>query len=260
MNGGRFSFFIATGALSALALVLIPSSPSHADFQSGREAYLSGDYAKAFEQFLPSAMQGNAKSRIGLGLLLARGQGIKADFVGSYAWFDMAAAEAIGEHVVVRILARTNRDFLRKHMTDEQVARAKLRSTMILATAETLKVPAPLGSRQARHTRKQIQKPADTSTRPNDRANADPNGATPYQIQLAALRNGYPTELLSIWSQLTHRHAFLNQLHPVLVRIDLGNSGIYEALRVGQFDSPRSAYVTCDVLIEDSQDCFVVAK
>ena len=260
MSARQFSLLFATGALSALAFVLMSTSQSRADFRSGREAYLSGDYIKAFEEFLPSAMRGNAKSRIGLGLLLARGQGMKPDFVGSYAWFDMAAVEGNGEHVVVRILARTNRDFLRKHMTDEQVARAKLRSTMILATAETLKVPARLRSHPALHTRKEQRKPANTVARANNRANADPTVAIPYQIQLAALRNGYPKELLTIWSHLTHRHAFLNQLHPVLVRMDLGDSGVYEALRVGQFDSPRSAYVTCDVLIEDSQDCFVVAK
>ena len=154
MNGGQFSLLFATGALSALAFVLMPNSPSRADFQSGREAYISGDYVKAFEEFLPSAMQGNVRSRIGLGLLLARGQGMKPDFVGSYAWFDMASVEGNGEHVVVRILARTNRDFLRKHMTDEQVARAKLRSTMILATPETLKIPVPLRSNSVSHTRK----------------------------------------------------------------------------------------------------------
>ena len=260
MSARKFSLLVATGALSALAFVLIPSSPSRADFESGREAYLSGDYVKAFEQFLPSAMQGNARSRIGLGLLLARGQGVKPDFVGSYAWFDMAAVEGNGEHVVVRILARANRDFLRKHMTDEQVARAKLRSTMILATPETLKVPAQLRSRPARHTRKEQRKPSEVTTGANNGPSAHPDEATPYQIQLAALRDGYPTELLTIWSHLTHRHAFLNRLHPVLVRIDLGDSGVYEALRVGQFDSPRSAYGTCDVLIEDSQDCFVVAR
>jgi hypothetical protein len=260
MNGGRFSFLIATGALSALAFVLMPNSPSRADFLSGREAYLSGDYVKAFEEFLPSAMQGNVRSRIGLGLLLARGQGMKPDFVGSYAWFDMASVEGNGEHVVVRILARTNRDFLRKHMTDEQVARAKLRSTMILATPETLKIPVPLRSNSVSHTRKKQRTPSEGASRANNGTSADPDSAMPYQIQLAALRNGYPKELLTIWSQLTHRHAFLNRLHPVLVRIDLGDSGVYEALRVGQFDSPRSAYVTCDVLIEDSQDCFVVAK
>jgi hypothetical protein len=63
-----------------------------------------------------------------------------------------------------------------------------------------------------------------------------------------------------MWLRLTSRHFFLRSLQPVLVRIDLGDSGVYDALRVGSFDNPRSALATCDVLVADSQDCFVVAK
>jgi hypothetical protein len=258
-------------ALSALVFLLLPCSPGRADFESGREAYLRGDYANAFDYFYPSAMHGNTRSRIGLGLLLARGHGTKADYVGSYSWFDMATDEANGEHVVVRILARTNRDFLRKQMTAEQVARAKLRSTMILATPKIVKDPAQSSSRTGRSARTQDRAPANAAARAgksfnaaatpaNDRTSAGPNGAAHYQIQLAALPDGYPTELRSMWLRLTSRHSFLRRLQPDLVRIDLGDSGVYDALRVGPFDNPRSAHATCDALVADSQDCFVVAK
>lgn len=271
MTGKRVSRPITIPALSALAFLLIPCSPGRADFESGREAYLRGEYANAFDHFYASAMHGNTRSRIGLGLLLARGHGTKADYVGSYSWFDMATDEANGEHIVVRILARTNRDFLKKQMTAEQVARAKLRSTMILATPEMVTDPAQSGSRTGRYAKTQDRAPANASARAdksfkasatpaNDRTSAGPNGAAPYQIQLAALPGGYPTELRSMWLRLTSRHFFLRSLQPVLVRIDLGDSGVYDALRVGSFDNPRSALATCDVLVADSQDCFVVAK
>jgi hypothetical protein len=271
MTGARASRLITIPALSALAFLSIPCSPGRADFESGREAYLRGDYANAFDYFYPSAMHGNTKSRIGLGLLLARGQGTKADYVGSYSWFDMAADEANGEHVVVRILARTNRDFLKKQMTAEQVARAKLRSTMILATPEIVKHPAKSASRTGRSARTLDRAPADAAAHAgksfkasaapaSDRTRAGPNEAAHYQIQIAALPDGYPTELRSTWLRLTRRHSFLRRLQPDLVRINLGDSGVYDALRVGPFDNPRSALATCDVLIADSQDCFVVGK
>ena len=250
MNGKRSAFRTAIAVLSVLAFLVMTCGSSRADFEAGREAYLRGDYTEAFDQFLPSAMHGNTRSRIGIGLLLARGQGTKADYIGSYSWFDMAADEASGEHVVVRILARTNRDFLKKQMTAEQVAKAKLRSTMILAPPGRRNDLVHLGFHPTRAKRPLNGAPANT----------DPNAAALYRIQLAALPNGYPTELRSLWSRLAGRHAFLSRLEPVLVRLDLGDAGVYDALRVGSFDDPRNAYVTCDRLIADSQDCFVVAK
>jgi hypothetical protein len=253
-------------AFSALALLLVPCSQSRADFDTGRAAYYRGDYVVAFDEFLPSALQGNARSQIGLGLLLARGQGRKMDLVGSYSWFDLAQ-RAEYEHWVVRTLALANRNFLKRHMTAEQVTQATLRSTVLLASPTSLSDPAVLESARARYSRNGYDKPKAASARTDDaqkamriptigRTNIDGG----YQIQLAALQSGYRKTLQSMWSQLKHRHAFLKGLQPELVRVDLGNLGIYDALRAGSFADAGSANATCTRLINTNDDCFVIAK
>ncbi len=251
---------------SALALLLVPCNQSRADFDNGRAAYYRGDYVIAFDEFLPSALQGDAKSQIGLGLLLARGQGTKEDMIGSYSWFDLAQ-RAENEHWVVRTLARVNRDFLKNHMTREQVAQATLRSTVLLASPMSLSGPAILESAPAHYSRNRRSIPGAASLRAgnapkatrihtNGRADIDDG----YQIQLAALQSGYQKTLQSMWSQLKHRHTFLKGLRPEFVRVDLGNLGIYDALRAGSFADAGSANATCTRLIDTNDDCFVIAK
>lgn len=269
MTRRRHSLFAALPAFSTLAFLFLPSGSSLADYQSARDAYLRGDFANAFELALPSALEGNARSRIGLGLMLARGEGMKTDIVRSYSWFDVAAAEGGHVHPVIRILARANRDFLGKKMSAEQLAQARLRAAMMQATPETLNIPSKLGFSLASKAQK---RPASLSN-----ASAPANGATAalaagsstaglehaaalYYIQLAALRSGSTNQLRSEWSRLSSRHSALAKLKPALVRMDLGTFGVYEGLRAGIFETSQQAYAACSTLIENGQDCFVVAK
>lgn len=271
MTRRRHSLFAALPAFSTLAFLFLPSSSSLADYQSARDAYLRGDFANAFELALPSALEGNAKSRIGLGLMLARGEGMKTDIVRSYSWFDMAAAEGGHDHPVIRILARTNRDFLGKQMSAEQLAQARLRAAMMQATPETLNIASKLGFSLAS---KAPKRPASLNN-----ASAPVNGATAalaaapgsstvglehaaalYYIQIAALRSGSTNQLRSEWSRLSSRHSALAKLKPALVRLDLGAFGVYEGLRAGAFETSQQAYAACSALIENGQDCFIVAK
>jgi hypothetical protein len=262
----RFPVRSTMVVFSAMALFLVPCSQSRADFDTGRAAYYRGDYVIAFDEFLPSALQGNARSQIGLGLLLARGQGTKEDIVGSYSWFDMAQG-AEYEHWVVRTLARVNRDYLKKQMTAEQVAQATLRSTVLSASPMSLSGPAILESAPVHYSRNRHSIPgaaspragnAPTAARLQTNGHADLDGS--YQIQLAALHSGYRKKLQSMWLRLKHRHAFLRGLQPVLVRVDLGNLGVYDALRAGPFANTGSANATCNRLIDTNDDCFVIAK
>lgn len=268
MTRRRHSLFAALPAFSTLAFLFLPSSSSLADYQSARDAYLRGDFANAFELALPSALEGNAKSRIGLGLMLARGEGMKTDIVRSYSWFDMAAAE--GGHPVIRILARTNRDFLRKQMSAEQLAQAKLRAAMMQATPETLNIASKLGFSLASKAQKRpasltdASAPANGATAALAAAGSSTAGlehaAALYYIQLTALRSGSTNQLRSEWSRLSSRHSALAKLEPALVRMDLGALGVYEGLRAGAFETSQQAYAACSALIENRQDCFVVAK
>lgn len=258
-----------TLALSALALLTLPCNPSRADFDSGRAAYLRGDFGDAYDMFLPSALEGNAKSGIGLGLLLARGNGTDVDIVRSYSWFNMATLRSQGEHPIVRILAQTNRDYLLKQMTAEQAARARLLSAMMLATPARPAAAIPAATLKA-DPAKPVVKLAGFSPAAGKLSKAlaaapvvaEPAAAPPalYQVQLAARRDGSSKELLSDWSRLSRTHRVLKGLKPQVVRLDLGDFGVYQGLRAGPFDTSRDAHVACNALIKADQDCFVVMK
>jgi hypothetical protein len=177
------------------------------------------------------------------------------------------AQRAANEHWVVRTLARVNREYLKKYMTQEQVAQATLRSTVLMASPMSLNSRATPEATAERHTPKRHSIPGNPSSMAGNAPSAtkvqtgDPaaNGGN-YQIQLVALRAGYRKTLQSMWSQLKRRHTFLKGLQPELVRVDLGNLGIYDALRAGSFADTGSANATCTRLIDANDDCFVIAK
>ena len=77
----------------ALVVVLV-AAPAWADFQSGLEAYLRGDYATALTEFRPLAQQGNAKAQFGLGLMYSQGgRGVPQDDAKALRWYRRAAEQ-----------------------------------------------------------------------------------------------------------------------------------------------------------------------
>ena len=258
MSGRCLSLLAALPFWSAFVFLSLPCDRSLADFEAAKEAYLRGEYATAFELALPSALEGDPMSRIGLGLLLARGDGVKADIVRSYSWFEMAAADASPEYRLARILALANRDYLGKQMSVEQLEEARLRAAMMQATPEAIEHDAQFGFSLASH--------ADAEAMPSGAVGKHAPLAllqsipTEFGIQLAALPAGNTERLGSEWSRLVSEYPALGKLRPSLIRMDLGNLGLYEGLRAGPFDSTKEAYETCAALLESGADCFVVGK
>ena len=135
-------------------LVLLSSTVTLADFDSGCDAYDRGDYAAARREWAPLAEQGHAQAQFRLGCLYAFGQGVPedqelalrlfrlaaeqgdadaqnnlggmyaeglgvpTDMVQAYMWLELAAA---GGHP----LARSNRAYLAQAMTPAQIAAAQ---------------------------------------------------------------------------------------------------------------------------------------
>ena len=260
IRAARALAFRAAPMLVAAMLITVTGTASFADFRPGRDAYMSGEYSRAFELFLPSALLGDTKSRIGLGLLLARGNGMDTDYVRSYAWHDAAVASGGGEHIVVQILARTNRDYLAGLMTAAELEAAKLRSAMLQA------IPQPTAGfgRQGPRRPATAARPVKTDLKQGaGKAVTIADSGTPsrqYDVQLAALKSGHRTDLLMAWSTMAKRHKALSKLEPVLVRLDLKTFGTYDGLRAGSFEDVSNALDTCAALIADRQDCFVVAR
>ena len=62
-------------------------------FQQGSEATTRGDYQTTFKFLLPLAEQGNAEAQLMLGVMYARGIGVKQDDFEAVKWFRKAAEQ-----------------------------------------------------------------------------------------------------------------------------------------------------------------------
>ncbi|HHF0473495.1 TPA: tetratricopeptide repeat protein [Haemophilus influenzae] len=65
-------------------------------FQQGSEATTRGDYQTTFKFLLPLAEQGNALAQMMLGVMYAKGQGVKQDDVEAVKWYRKAAEQGYG--------------------------------------------------------------------------------------------------------------------------------------------------------------------
>jgi len=113
------------GYASAAFLLMFAYGHAMADFAHGRDAFLEGRFQEAFEIFQSAAQTGDAKSQIGLGLMLTWGKGTDKNLFAAYQWFDRVTTRSDPVHRVVRILARTNRDYLAKQMSVGMLADAE---------------------------------------------------------------------------------------------------------------------------------------
>ena len=69
-------------ALSAALVVAIAAltTPAAADFETGRAAYVDGDFAAAIEAWRAPAETGAAAAQFALGTLYVTGEGVEQDF------------------------------------------------------------------------------------------------------------------------------------------------------------------------------------
>ena len=76
-----------------IVIALICSSfPVSADFKAGGDAYKAGDYATAFEEFLPLAEGNDHRAMYALGSMYAAGHGVTMDLNEALKWFRKAAS------------------------------------------------------------------------------------------------------------------------------------------------------------------------
>ena len=68
-----------------------------ADFELGKQAFEKGDYATALKEWQPLAEEGLPFAAYNVGLLYAKGQGVKADPVQAAKWYRIAAEKGIPE-------------------------------------------------------------------------------------------------------------------------------------------------------------------
>jgi len=137
-----------------LLLTLCLAQPAWAGMKEAEAAYIRGDYATAYREWKPLAVQGeadaqfylgmlydegqgvpqdykqaaywyrkaadqgDAKSQVNLGFMYDNGQGVPQNYVQAHMWFNLADAQGAK-------LAIKNRDALAAKMTPQQIAEAQ---------------------------------------------------------------------------------------------------------------------------------------
>lgn len=251
--------------LLASALIPLVSGPAIAEFDAGRDAFIRGDFAAAYREFLPPATAGDAKSSIGLGLLHARGLGVPQNMVHAHSWFDRAARNSVNGNQVVHILAKTNRDFLARQMSTEQLAEAKFNDAAVSASKDA--TVSLVGGFAPVYAGKPLKKTAALHAGKPERVRQDPSLSNKrpslsnqriVRIQLTAVREANDKAVMSTWSRLTRKHIQLSGLKPTVSEVDLGPKGVFRRLRAGPFESREAARNACQALQAANQKCFVV--
>ena len=82
-----------TRALLAAILSLSLTTSALAGFDEGWAAYERGDYATAYEEWLPVAEQGNATAQANLGSMYNNGEGVAQDYAAAMNWYRLAAEQ-----------------------------------------------------------------------------------------------------------------------------------------------------------------------
>lgn len=86
--------------LTVLFTLLI-ASPTFADYNTGANAFNSGDYRTAYKELLPEANKGNAEAQWAMGLMNYHGNGMLSDIPEAAAWFKKAGNQGHSESSLV---------------------------------------------------------------------------------------------------------------------------------------------------------------
>ena len=92
-NSGDGAIVGCMNRIITTILLLALSTAVTANFYTGLEAYLQGDYKTAFIEFSKSAEQGNADAQYNLGLMYANGKGVPEDDREAVRWYRKAAEQ-----------------------------------------------------------------------------------------------------------------------------------------------------------------------
>ncbi|MCH7707009.1 MAG: sel1 repeat family protein, partial [Myxococcales bacterium] len=105
----------------SLFLALLLGAPAWADFEAGKQAALQGDYATAYQEWLPLAEGDDAEAQFLLGLMHREGRGVAQDLAQSVSWLRRAAD--LGHREAQFYLARAYRERLGVAEDDAEAAR-----------------------------------------------------------------------------------------------------------------------------------------
>jgi len=76
-----------------LSSIMVGIPVLSADFAKGLNAYQMGDYATAFEEWIPLAEQGDASAQYNLGVMYRNGDDVNQDYDSAVNWYILAAEQ-----------------------------------------------------------------------------------------------------------------------------------------------------------------------
>jgi TPR repeat protein len=76
-----------------LSSIMVGIPVLSADFAKGLSAYQMGDYATAFEEWIPLAEQGDASAQYNLGVMYRNGDDVNQDYDSAFNWYILAAEQ-----------------------------------------------------------------------------------------------------------------------------------------------------------------------
>jgi len=79
--------------LLAVLMTIAPLASAGEDYDAGKRAYLTGDYAEALRIWQPLADNGNKFAQFSLGSLYFEGAGVEKSYTESSKWFQLAAEQ-----------------------------------------------------------------------------------------------------------------------------------------------------------------------
>lgn len=88
---------IHSTAVFAILPLLVSAAVWSADFDTGQEAYNSGDYQTALTEWQALAEEGHANAQFGMGTLYANGFGVPFDNEQARNWYQLAAEQGHAE-------------------------------------------------------------------------------------------------------------------------------------------------------------------
>ena len=89
----RWQPWLCRVVLLAAFMTIAPLAPAAEDYDAGKRAYLTGDYAEALRIWQPLADGGNKFAQFSFGSLYFEGAGVEKDYTESTRWFQLAAEQ-----------------------------------------------------------------------------------------------------------------------------------------------------------------------
>ena len=88
------------------------------DFNKGVEAYRTGDYVTAMNEWRPLAEQGKMVAQYALGVMYNKGLGVLQDQILAHMWYNLGAANG-------NDFGGRNRDIIAQKMSSEDISKAQ---------------------------------------------------------------------------------------------------------------------------------------